>query len=261
MKRWIRLMAIIAASLLAIGLIVAVWLWRTTRYVPEFYEAAVQASPPNVTAEVEGLREEFSELRGDASRPGGWNAEFTDDQINAWLIQQLMVDYPSLLPQGVSDPRVVIREGRLLAAARFRNEHFDTVVSVELTAELTPQPNVLAVRLMNLKAGALPLPIGSLIDGLTQEAAKRSLDLRWQSDDTGNVALVTIPSDHPKYPHKPVIVESIRFAEGTLIIEGITGKSAIDAYSPRGPINQFASGYQFSSGHQLSSGESPSPRP
>jgi hypothetical protein len=67
--------------------------------------------------------------------------------------------------------------------------------------------------------------------------------------------LVTIPSDHPKYPHKPVIVESIRFAEGTLIIEGITGKSAIDAYSPRGPIYKLASGYQ------LSSGESPSPGP
>jgi hypothetical protein len=166
-----------------------------------------------------------------------------------------MVDYPSLLPQGVSDPRVVIRDGRLLAAARFRNEHFDTVVSVELTAELTPQPNVLAVRFMNLKAGALPLPIGRLIDGLTREAAKRSLDIRWQSDDTGDVALVTIPSDHPKYPHKPVIVESIRFAEGTLIIEGITGKSAIDAYSPRGPI------YKLSSGYQLSSGESPSPGP
>jgi hypothetical protein len=255
MKRWIRLMAIIAALLMAIGSIAAVWLWRTTRYVPEFYEAAVQASPPNVPAEVEGLREEFSHLRGDASRPGSWNAEFTDDQINAWLIQQLMVDYPSLLPQGVSDPRVVIRDGRLLAAARFRNEHFDTVVSVELTAELTPQPNVLAVRFMNLKAGALPLPIGRLIDGLTREAAKRSLDIRWQSDDTGNVALVTIPSDHPKYPHKPVIVESIRFAEGTLIIEGITGKSAIDAYSPRGPI------YKLSSGYQLSSGESPSPGP
>jgi hypothetical protein len=45
MKRWIRLMAIIVASLLAIGSIAAVWLWRTTRYVPEFYEAVVQASP------------------------------------------------------------------------------------------------------------------------------------------------------------------------------------------------------------------------
>lgn len=247
MKRWIRSLAIIAASLMVLALIAAVWLWRTMRYVPEFYEAAVQASPPNLPAEVEGLREGFSDLREDASRVGTWKAEFTDDQINAWLIRQLMVDAPSLLPQGVSDPRVVIREGRLLAAARFQNEHFDTVISVELTAELTPQPNVLALRFLNLKAGALPLPVGRLVDGLTREAAKRSLDIRWRSDDSGNVALVTIPSDHPNYPRKPVIVRSIRFAEGALIVEGVTGKSAIDASSHRGPIDQDALRYQVAS--------------
>lgn len=229
MKRRIRLLAIIMASLVVIAVIAAMGVWRTTRHVPEFYEAAVQASPPNVPAEVEGLREEVSQLREDASRPGTWKAEFTDDQINAWLIQQLVVDYPSLLPQGVSDPRVVIREGRLLVAARFQNEHLDTVISVELTAELTPQPNVLALRFSNLKAGALPLPTGRLIDGLTREAAKRSVDIRWQPNEAGNVALVTIPSEHPNYPRKPVIVGSIRFAEGVLIIEGLTGKSAIDA--------------------------------
>ncbi|MCH7478988.1 MAG: hypothetical protein IIA14_12930, partial [SAR324 cluster bacterium] len=146
-----------------------------------------------------------------------------------------------LLAKGASEPRIVIEGDRVLAAVRYKNRHIDIVISCELEVELTEQPNMLALRVKDLKAGALPLPLSNFLKGISTEAAKSDLDIRWDVTDSGPVALLTVPSEHPRYVANPVVVESVQLVGRTLVLSGRTGPLAHESYHPQGPLYRFVS--------------------
>lgn len=241
MKRWL----ISLAALLVVGSIASGaaswWALQRTRVVPDFYAQAALRMPKDLDSAIASLEQDVVQLQGDAARLGGWCAAFTDEQVNAWLVQQLPREFPNLLPRGVTEPRIVIEDGRVFAAARFKNQHIDTVVSFEVKAALTEQANVVAIQITNLRAGTLPLPLNRFLRGISAEAAKSNMEVRWDLDQSEPVALVTIPSEHRGYKHTPVIVESLGLSAGLLSLAGHTGAEALEAYRPQGPIYQLAS--------------------
>ena len=115
------------------------------------------------------------------------------------------------------------------------------MISCELVVELTEQPNMLALHVTDLRAGALPLPLSKFRRGISAEAAKGGVDIRWDETESGPTALVNVPSEHPGYVRKPVIVESVQLLEGSLMLSGHTGPLAHESYSPLGPIYRFVS--------------------
>jgi hypothetical protein len=235
----------LAICLASVGIILLTcggwWAIEQTQQVPEFYSRAIEASPESTEAASLHLQQEVEQLQSDAAKVGSWSASFSDDQINAWLIEELPRKFPQLLASGASEPRIVIEEGRLLAAVRYRNRRIDTVISCELTVELTEQPNMLALKVNHLMAGALPMPLNNFLRGITHEAAKGDIDIRWDETSDGPIALVTVPSEHPGYARTPVIVESVQLVEGNLLLAGHTGALAQESYQPVGPIHQFVS--------------------
>lgn len=241
MKRWI----ISLAALLVLGAVVSTfvswWALQRTRVVPDFYAQAALRMPEDLDSVIASLEQDVVQLQGDAARLGSWCAAFTDEQVNAWLVQQLPREFPNLLPRGVTDPRIVIEDGRVYAAARYKNQHIDTVVSFEVKAALTEQANVVAVQITNLRAGTLPLPLTHFLRGISAEAAKSNMEVRWEMNQSEPIALVTIPSEHPGYKHTPVIVESLGLSSGLLSLAGHTGTEAYESYRPQGPIYQLAS--------------------
>lgn len=242
MRRWtIR----IAASFVLISILVAAtggwWAFEQTQQVPEFYTRAIESLPSSTAEASAHLQQEVEQLQSDAARIGSWNATFSDDQINAWLVEELPSKFPRLLASGASEPRIIIEEGRVLAAVRYKNRRIDTVVSCELSVELTEQPNMLALRVNQLRAGALPLPLNNFLRGITQEAAKGGVDIRWDDTESGPIALVTVPSEHPGYVRAPVIVESIQLIDGNLVLSGHTGPLAHESYQPVGSVYRFVS--------------------
>ena len=241
MKKWLKRICLALAIIAIVSLGVASWAMQQTQHVPEFYTRATKQLPPDLIAASQRLEQDVEQLQNAASQLGSWQATFSDDQINAWLAQQFPEEFPQMLPAGVEDPRIVIEEGRVLAAARFTNSRIDTVVSFELKVELTEHANVLAVRIEQLRAGSLPLPLQSFLRGISREAAKGDIAVVWDMDDTGPVALVTVPSEHPKFATSPVIIESLVLQGGYLALAGHTGPAAWQAYHPQTPIYQLAS--------------------
>ncbi len=238
---WVGIVLTVAASAGAGLGFAAWWAMSQTSYVPDFYERAKLQTPAKVAEASRRLETDVQQLQDDAARRGTWRAAFSDDEINAWLIQELPTKFPKLLAKGASEPRVLIGDDRILAAVRYKDRHFDTIISCEVTAELTEEPNMLAIRVRNLRAGALPLPLHQFIKGISKEAASGGVDIRWDMTDDGPVALVAVPSEHPAYAHKPVIVESVKLIDGQLLLAGHTGPEARDAYKPRGSIHRFVS--------------------
>jgi hypothetical protein len=241
MKYWMWGLATVIAMAGIATASVSWWALQKTRVVPDFYARATQRLPEDLDSAVARLERDMVQLQGDASRLGSWQAVFTDEQINAWLVQQLPREFPQLLPPGVIEPRIIIEDGRVLVAARFKNPHLDTVISFELKAALTEHANVVAIQVNNLRAGTLPLPLERFLRGISREAAKSNMEVRWDMDQSDPIALVTIPSDHPNYIYSPVIVESVFLAQGILALAGHTGQEAREAYNPCGPIYQLAS--------------------
>lgn len=241
MRSWIKRITTVTVLASGIGLAATWWAVRQTHVVPEFYTRATESLPASTVEASRNLEAEVEQLQSNAARIGSWQATFSDDEINSWLIEQLPVKFPQLFAKGASEPRIVIEEGRVLAAVRYKDRRVDTVVSCQLEVELTEEPNMLALNVKQLRAGALPLPLSKFLRGISKEAAKGDIDIRWDETKRGPVALVTVPSEHPRYVSSPVIVESVRLVEGSLILSGHTGPLAHESYHPRGPVYRFVS--------------------
>lgn len=240
MARWIKLIAIELALLLVIALALGQWAVQRTKQVPEFYAKATQQNSGSEQAS-RRMKAGVQQLKTEAAKVGSWQATFSHDEINAWLIEELPRKFPHLLAKGASEPRIVIQDNRVLAAVRYKNRSIDTVISCELEVELTEQANMLAFRVIQLKAGALPLPVGNFAKGISREAAKGDIDIRWDITDSAPIALVTVPSEHPGYVRNPIIVESLSLDVGSLSLSGHTGELAHASYEPKGTVYQFVS--------------------
>ncbi|HBV61584.1 MAG TPA: hypothetical protein DEF45_01035 [Rhodopirellula sp.] len=239
MFRWVKRIGITVLMILFLASLSGWWLFRQTRVVPEFYQQATQLSHPDTEAGSYQLEANVAKLQQDASKPGSWNASFCEEDINAWLINQLPLKFKQLQTAGGKDPRISIQQDHLLAAARYTDARLDTVISCELHVELTEEPNLLAVHIRNLKAGAVSLPISQFMDGIRTEAAKGGVKIHWDETESGPTALVQVPSEHAGYAYSPVIIESLEMMEGAIILSGHTGTREENCYAPRGPVHQF----------------------
>ena len=239
MSRWIKRIGITVLAILFLASLAVWWGLRQTKVVPEFYARATQTRPPDTEAGSLNLEANVAKLQQDVAKLGSWEAIFSEDDINAWLIEQLPLKFQQLQIAGAKDPRISIQRDHLLAAAHYTDSRLDTVVSCQLRVELTEEPNLLAVHISKLKAGAVSLPLSQFINGVSHEAGKGGIKIRWDPTESGPTALVQIPSEHPRYAHSPVIIESIQLINGAIILSGHTGERAEKCYEPQSPVYQF----------------------
>ncbi len=261
MHRWIKRLVTTIAMMLVLGGGVAWWLVQQTRHVPEFYARATQRLPKPSGELSRRMHADVKKLQRDVATVGYWRAELSDDEINAWLVEELPRKFPRLLARGASDPRVVIEDDRILVAVRYKNRRIDTVISCEVQVALTEQPNMLALKLRQLKAGSLPLPLSKFRKGISKEAARGDVDVRWDTNESGPIALVTVPSEDPRYVINPVTVESVELSDGRLMLAGHTGSLAHALYSPQGPVYRFVSYQHGASINRHGRGPSPPGKP
>ena len=247
--------------------VVARWAIKQSQKVPEFYQQAIAAAPPeNLAESSRELEERVEQLHAEVAQPGTWSTSFDADQINAWLAAELPKRFPAVQAKGLQDPRVMISDGKLTVAARFTNPRFDAVLSCDLMAQLTDQPNRLAIRIDNLRAGALPLPLSQFKDLIARAATRAHLDVAWEQTDQGAVALVefaerdteesdAVGDEDPPAKHaESFTIEMIEFRDQQLIVAGQSGHAAHQAFTPRGPVFSVASLHEESSqGMALSS--------
>ncbi len=241
LRFWGRLVAVVLAVTLAVGGMVSYWAVWQSRQVPDFYKRAFNQSDQAMQVARNQLQFDVEQLQSDLSRRGSWNASFSEDEINAWLSDQLPERFDRLSKRGVREPAIAIEDGQILAAVRYQSSRWDTVVSCRLSVEMTEEPNLLAIHLSDLKAGALPLPLEPFVRRISREAALGDLDIRWDFTEDGPIALVHIPPEDPHYAFAPLVIELVSLTAGRLRLSGQAGQLAQDFYSPRGPLHRFVS--------------------
>ncbi|QDU29814.1 hypothetical protein ETAA8_49290 [Anatilimnocola aggregata] len=193
--------------------------------VPQFYRQAIAASPREQVQAGEQFETEALELQNQIQRTGDWQVELAADEINGWLATVLPEKFGEAIPPGISDPRVAIEQGRLLAACKYQAVGIETVVSIELEAFLTNETNVVAVRVHQVAAGKVPIPLGQYLEQITAAAAERGIFVRWQEVDGDPLALISLPLAEPD-DKRSIVIRSLELSPGKLIATGTAEDTA-----------------------------------
>jgi hypothetical protein len=227
LSRAVKIAVLATISLLLVAGIALLLLYQAARSVPEFYEQAVSVDP----AAQDECRDEFvtraSALASDLHNEGRWQSLFTADQINAWLALELSTNYPHLLPPELKDPRISITSQGATIGCRYQSGELDTVVSVAIEAFLH-SPHVVAVRIRHARAGAIPVPLGQILDGISHAARELGLRLEWRKLQGDPVALITLPRI-PGGRHDSLRLESIELRPNELFVAGTVGMPPLES--------------------------------
>ncbi len=241
---WMKLMKraiLVSGMLMGVLFVVVYWAHRQSKQVPEFYERAIELPPPEQVAKSSKRMEaDVQQLQDDLGHSGQWDATFEKSQINAWLVNQLPQKFPQLSKKGLQDPRIVIEDDCVKAAARFKDHRLDAVISCELRVQLTDQPNRLAISVSRLRAGALPLPISQFQEKVRKLMEKAKFELQWETRDGEPVAIIDVPREYPGRIKEDVVIESIELEDKLLRVAGRTGDLETLTFEPQGAIYEIA---------------------
>lgn len=208
-------------------------LYSASRHEPQFYQQALQIEPEQQREAGHELEKSVLDLHNTARTEGRWEAVFTEAQVNGWLAADLPEKFPHMLPVGTDQPRVSIDPQRIKIACRYQHGKINTVVSFDLSVNLTTEPNTLAVRVSQVRAGALPVPLKRFLAPITKAGADSDIALRWSQADGDPVALVTVPHQHADYSHREIYLESVEMRDGEIRLAGRT-------HDPTGTQNAVA---------------------
>ncbi len=207
---------------------VVFFLYQSAQRIPDFYQAALEIDVEKYEAAGDEFESQVLKLQNDLQVEGRWEAEFTQEQINGWLATDMPKKFPDTLPRNVRDPRVAITSGKIKLAFKFESSRFSGIVVCEGDVYCTDQSNQLAIRIDDVRAGVVSLPISKWLDEVSDGISRSGFSMQWTEEDGKPVALVTLPSD--TIGGGDVIVESIELLEGKVRLKGQTtepGQSVI----------------------------------
>ncbi len=222
MRKVIRWAFVSIAVLVAIAATAGWMLYQAARHEPTFYQRALLIEPTRQAEIGDEFEHEVLELRNDTRESGEWHASFTAEQLNGWLAADLPEKFPKVLPVGVEEPRVAIEDGVLRVAARYRDKSVSSVLSFALEIQLADTPNTVAVRIREVRAGALPIPISGWLEKVREGIQRTDLVVRWSQSDGDPVALVEIPAQSNVKPEQMLTLESVAIESGVLRLSGST---------------------------------------
>jgi hypothetical protein len=226
-------LALAVAVALAIVLAVSLWgVYQASQQVPQFYEQALAAPPETQVAAGQALERQAASLNNQVRRPGRWEARFTQDQINGWLAVDLPKKFPGSLPRGVTDPRVAVSPDEIQLAVKWQQGNTSAVLSAAGDVYLTEEPNQIAVRVVAVRAGALPVPLARFLDEIAERAASSGLPLEWTEIEGDPVALIKLPLDREEFRGKQLLVEELRLEEGAIVVAGKTEGGDLSTTQP-----------------------------
>ncbi len=225
-RRWIVL-----GFVLLLLLVSPAVLWLCLTHQPDFYREVSEIPPERRHANAEKFVAQSLRLRNDIVNEPHWEAVFTDEQVNAWLAEDLVAHFADMIPPGVHDPRVVFDTDRVTLAFRVDEGPVRSVVWVVVRVGV-PRENVVSLTLEKIRAGVLPIAPDQLIERITDHALQRGLKVRWDLDGEHPVALIRYTAD----PRRPdLVLETLQVLKGQVRLSGRSNRAQGAIASPTLP--------------------------
>jgi hypothetical protein len=213
---------LVFVTLFVLMLLVGYGLYQSAQKLPEFYATALQVDQQDYEIAGDEFETQVIQLRNDLQQAGNWQAVFTEQQINGWLATDLPEKFPQALPPNVFDPRISISPQEIKLAFRYESSRFSGIVVSTADVYCTKKSNQIAVRIKDVRAGLVRLPISKWLDELSQGISKSGFAIQWTETEGDPVALITLPEQTVADADGNVIIELIELMKGKVKLVGHT---------------------------------------
>jgi hypothetical protein len=150
-----------------------------------------------------------------------WDATFREKSINSYFEEDFIRTgvAKSVLPEGITAPRVAIEPDKLRLAFRYNVGPWSTIISIDMRIWLASngEPNVIALELQSLHAGSLPIAAQSLLEQISETARQNGIKVIWYRYHGNPVALLKFQADEP---HPTIQFLNLQLDTGKIVIRG-----------------------------------------
>jgi hypothetical protein len=224
MRRKSLLLAVLVVFLLLAG--VGATLAGLVLHEPAYYRRGSLPAGPQRRVWSDNFQQEFFRLLSALQGDDVWGAQFTTEQINAYLTEGFLTSRADekLLPENISAPRVALDTDRLRLGFRYGSERWSTVITIDMRLWVAQgQVNTVGLELLGLQAGALPISAQSLLEHVSEAARRNNVDVSWYRHEGHPVALLRFGADQPR---TTIHLKHLELQEGRLLVQGRSLESA-----------------------------------
>src|SRR5689334_1218215 len=119
-----------AGVILALLAAIPAGIWLSLTYQPSYYRAMVLQSREQREGKARKFVAQGLQLRNDICNEPNWEAVFSDQEVNAWLAEDLVTHFAAHLPPEVNEPRVLFEMDRIILAFQLRQRGVQSVITV-----------------------------------------------------------------------------------------------------------------------------------
>jgi hypothetical protein len=160
--------------------------------------------------------EQSLQLRNDIVNEAEWEAVFSDQEVNAWLAEDLVQHFADQLPPEVHDPRVLFEMNRVVLAFQLEKSGVQSVITV-VARPRVPEGNTVELTLEKIRAGILPVPADNVLNRIIDHARQRGIDIQWQKRDGYPVVVMRYT---PNLSRDDVQLEQLEIRGGQIRLAG-----------------------------------------
>lgn len=210
--RWLP--ACMFVALLAI--VVPLGFWFCLSHEPDFYRNMNSLTAERRRQEARQFLAQSMQLRNDIINEERWEAVFSDQEVNAWLAEDLVKQFADQIPSGVRDPRVAFEPDRVTLAFRLDEGRIRAVVWVVMQVRV-PEPNVVALTIEKIRAGIMPVPADQILERIAAHARERGIAVHWEREGGLPVAKL---SYQPHLDRRDIVLEHFQTLDGYVRLTG-----------------------------------------
>ncbi|MCY2964943.1 MAG: hypothetical protein NT069_15105 [Planctomycetota bacterium] len=184
-----KILGAVAAAVVALTALA----WWAITWEPPFYHSASQLPPDSdsVRKLSKTMTQRVMQFADEVRNEPTFEADFTEEQVNAWLADELERKHSQLLPKELGRPRVHFSDRQFEIACQYRHDVVTTVASGTVKAWVTDD-HLLALEVDTLRDGRIPLPIASILEPLVRQLRSQNRRAEWRQIDGHEVLVVDL---------------------------------------------------------------------
>ena len=223
MRKKRKTIVLVTMSLLLVGTFLGLIL--LLKHEPSFYGRADMPPGKDRKDRSTACFSQFSNLINnwvDGPVKGEWTVTFSQAELNSYFTEDFIPHglAEALRAQGITDPRVVMEDGKLRLAFRYGTPPWSTILSYDLKLWLAPKDvNVVCVEILGRHAGALPITTQSLLNDIADVAGRHGIEVSWYRQRGNPVALVRFQADRSRPPAQ---LRRLEVKQGVISIGGLS---------------------------------------
>jgi hypothetical protein len=190
--------------------------WLCLTYQPSYYRAMVRLTREQRAGQAKKFVAQSLQLRNDICNEPTWEAVFTDQEVNAWLAEDLVTHFADQLPPEVHEPRVLFDLDRMTLAFQLRQGGVQSVITV-VARPRVPHGNTVELTLEKIRAGILPVPPDHVLDRIIEYARYHGVDVEWSRKDGYPVVVIRYT---PNIDREDVELEELQILSGQIRLAG-----------------------------------------